>query len=331
MEDRKKEHLNLAFEATISRAQADPRFMYEPMLSAHPNNDINPFSFLGKKMNHPFWISSMTGGTQRAGAINNNLAKATGEFGLGMGLGSCRALFESDDHWDDFKMRESIGDEYPLFSNLGIAQLEKLLENNEGEKIDFLNRQLKADGTIIHINPLQEAFQPEGDILKRPPIECIQELIEKVESPIIVKEVGQGMGYESLKALLNLNIAAIEFGALGGTNFTKLEQMRRLDNSSIFESFTTIGHTAEEMTLMVNQIVEEGNTQCKQIIISGGIKSLLDGYYLTQICKLPAVIGMGSAFLQYALKDYSELKKFITNMTHAWNLAEAFLKVKNIK
>ncbi|GAF03085.1 beta/alpha barrel domain-containing protein [Saccharicrinis fermentans] len=328
MEDRKKEHLHLAFEATVSRAQADPRFMYEPLLSAHPNGEVKPFSFLGKKMNHPFWISSMTGGTQRAAAINVKLAKATGEFGLGMGLGSCRGLFESDDYWEDFNVRSWIGDDYPFYANLGIAQLEQLLKNKESEKIDYLNKQLKTDGTIIHINPLQEAFQPEGDVLKRPPIECIQELLEQVESPIIVKEVGQGMGLESLRALLNMNIAAIEFGALGGTNFTKLEQMRRLDISSIFESFTTVGHTAEEMTRMVNQIVEEGNTQCKQIIISGGIKSLLDGYYLTKISKLPAVLGMGSAFLNYALKDYQELQTFVKNMINAWQLAEAYLKIK---
>ncbi|SMO34048.1 isopentenyl-diphosphate delta-isomerase [Saccharicrinis carchari] len=328
MEDRKKEHLHLAFEANVNRAQADPRFMYEPMLSAHPTRDSEPFVFLGKTMKLPFWISSMTGGTQRAGAINSNLAKAAGEFGLGMGLGSCRSLFLSDDYWDDFKVRDLIGNDYPFYSNLGIAQLEELLVKNEVEKIDYLNRQLKTDGTIIHINPLQEAFQPEGDILKRPPIECIQELLEKIASPIIVKEVGQGMGYESIKALLHLDIAALEFGALGGTNFTKLEQMRRMGNSSLFEGFTRIGHTAEEMTLMVNQIVEKGGTKCPQIIISGGIKSLLDGYYLTQLCKLPAVVGMGAAFLNYALKDYTELQNFIVNMRKGWQLAESFLRVR---
>ena len=303
--------------------------MYEPLLAAHPAGNIEPFSFLGKKMNAPFWISSMTGGTQRAGAINAKLAKAAGEFGLGMGLGSCRSLFESDDHWDDFKVRHFISDAYPFYSNLGIAQVEKLLTDKEWGKIDLLNEKLQSDGTIIHVNPLQEAFQPEGDRYQRPPIETIQELLEKIKSPIIVKEVGQGMGYESLKALMRLNIEAIEFGALGGTNFTKLEQMRRMDNSSVFENFASIGHTAEEMVQMVNQIVEEEkDVQCRQLIISGGIKSLLDGFHLYKISKLPAVIGMGSAFLYYALKDYTELHKFIRNMTDTWQLAEAFIKVK---
>lgn len=327
MEDRKKDHIHLAFDAMVTKEEADKRFMYEPMLAGHPINELEPFEFLGKEMKLPFWISSMTGGTQRAGVINTNLAKAAGEFGLGMGLGSCRALFESDIHWDDFKMRPLISDAYPLYANLGIAQVEKLIANNQTDKIDYLNQQLHTDGTIIHINPLQEAFQPEGDRLQHPPIETIQAILELVKSPIIVKEVGQGMGYESIKSLLMLDIAALEFGALGGTNFTKLEQMRA-QNSSIFEGFAQVGHTAAEMTHMVNQIVDKHPVKCKQIIISGGIRSILDGYYLQKICKLPAVVGMGSAFLSYALKDYRQLQFLIQDMKKTWLLAENYLRIR---
>ena len=328
MQDRKKDHLHLAFEATIAKIQADKRFLYEPLLSAHPGNAPKPFTFLGKKMNAPFWISSMTGGTEQAAEINSKLAKAAGEFGLGMGLGSCRSLLKRNKHWSDFNVRHLITNAYPFYSNLGIAQVEKLLEDKAWEKIDALNDRLQTDGTIIHVNPLQEAFQPGGDRIKRPPIETIQALLEKIKSPIIVKEVGQGMGYNSLKALLKLKIEAIEFGAFGGTNFTKLEQMRNNNSSSVFDCFTTVGHSAEEMIQMVNQIVTEGNTQCKQVIISGGIQSVLDGYYLTKISKLPAVVGFGSTFLHYALQDYIELQKFIENMIYAWQLAEAFLSIK---
>jgi len=328
MEDRKKDHIHLAFEATVDKMMADRRFMYEPLLAAHPQQSNTPFEFLGKSMKNPFWISSMTGGTQKAASINAKLARVAGEFGLGMGLGSCRVLFDSDDHWDDFKVRRHIGYDSPFFSNLGIAQVEELVEKNEISKIDYLNKQLETDGTIIHINPLQEAFQPEGDRIKRPPIETIQAVLEQVKSPIIVKEVGQGMGYESLKALLKLNIAAIEFGALGGTNFTKLEQMRRRNQGSLFESFANVGHTAHDMVLMVNQIVEETDTQCKQIIISGGIKSILDGFYLQKISKIPSIVGMGSVFLHYSLKDYDHLKSMVQNMANAWQLAESYLRVR---
>ncbi len=327
MEDRKKDHIYMAFDSTVDEYQADKRFMYEPILGYHPDKKMDPIPFLGKQMKLPFWISSMTGGTQRAGAINTKLAMAAGEFGLGMGLGSCRSLFESDNHWSDFKMRHLIGYDYPFFSNLGIAQVESLVLNGETDKIDYLNQQLETDGTIVHINPLQEAFQPEGDRLKQPPLDTLKELLKQVKSPIIVKEVGQGMGYESIKSLLLLDIAAFEFGAFGGTNFTKLEQMRA-HNSSLFKGFSNIGHTAKEMTLMVNKIVDEQPVKCKQIIISGGIRSILDGFYLTKTCKLPAVVGMGAAFLQYALKDYEQLRSLIKDMEQAWQLADTFLRVK---
>ncbi|WP_068475354.1 type 2 isopentenyl-diphosphate Delta-isomerase [Saccharicrinis aurantiacus] len=328
MEDRKKDHIALAFKANLSNSENDQRFSYEPLLAAHPNGETSPIKFLGKTMQHPFWISSMTGGTKHANEINRNLAKVAQKYGLGMGLGSCRSLLDSDRNLSDFNVRSLIGDEQPFYTNLGIAQLEQLIDNDETDKILHLNDTLKADGLIIHINPLQEAFQPEGDRFKYAPIETIKKLISKLNIPIIVKEVGQGMGYESLKALLQLDIEAIEFGAFGGTNFTKLEQLR---NTNIYEqsdSFSYVGHTAEEMTLMVNHILEEIEPKCKQLIISGGINNVLDGYYLTQISKLPAVIGMGSEFLKHAIIDFDDLDEFVSELVEGYKLASHFLRVR---
>ncbi len=329
MEDRKKDHIDLAFKASINGSINDTRFYYEPLLAPHPSSETKPFSFLGKEMKFPLWISSMTGGTQMAKDINRNLAKIAGKFGLGMGLGSCRPLLESDDKLIEFDIRDYMGDNLPMYSNLGIAQIERLIEEKATDQIAELNHKLKADGTIIHINPLQEAFQPEGDKITRSPIDTISELVSLQNIPFIVKEVGQGMGYESLKALLQLEIEAIEFGAFGGTNFTKLEQMR---NTNIYEesdSFALIGHTAEEMTLMVNDIVSKEVPKCKQLIISGGINNILDGYYLTSISKLPAICGMGSAFLKHAIIDYDDLEEFVEELTQGWLLAKNYLTVKH--
>ncbi|MCW3788699.1 isopentenyl-diphosphate delta-isomerase [Plebeiibacterium sediminum] len=328
MEDRKKDHLQLAFKASVKDSEKDNRFSYEPMLSSHTDFSFTPFPFLGKEMNYPFWISSMTGGTEMAGIINKRLATAAGKYGLGMGLGSCRSLLENKNYFNDFCVRPYIGDKQPLYANFGIAQIEKMLDENSIDQIQQIRKDLDADGIIVHINPLQEAFQPEGDLLKRPPIETLTELLEMVESPIIVKEVGQGMGYESLKAVLKLNIAAFEFGAWGGTNFTKLEKMRNKNSIHAFDDFINVGHDAHEMTLMVNQIYEETDINCKQVIISGGIYSVLDAFYLHKICKIPSVIGMGSLFLEYALKSEDDLDLFISEMIEKWKLAEAFLRVK---
>ena len=330
MSDRKKDHINQAFQARVEKDEADKRFNYEPLLSAHPVEKLTPFSFAGKTMQLPLWISSMTGGTPQAGAINRNLARACNEFGLGMGVGSCRALLRNNQHLDDFNLRPIIGQDSPFYANLGIAQLEHLIEEKAVDKISKLIDLLQADGIIIHINPLQEAFQPEGEVFKRPPLDTIEEFLEITNTRVIIKEVGQGMGPESIERLLQLPIEAIEFGALGGTNFTLLELLRsKSDDLTASEAFGKIGHTAEEMTQMINEIVSKSNTyKCKQLIISGGITHILDGYYLQQLSKLTSVIGMGSALLKFASGEYEELQRYLKQVERSYQLALAYLKIR---
>ena len=331
MNDRKKDHINQAFQARIEKTAADQRFNYEPLLAAHPVSRPAPFSFAGKTMRLPLWISSMTGGTPQAGVINRNLARACNEFGLGMGVGSCRILLEDERHLDDFNLRPIIGEASPFYANLGIAQLEQLIENKAVDKISKLIDSLKADGIIIHINPLQEIFQPEGEVFKRPPLDTLQEFLETSHTRVIVKEVGQGMGPESIKRLLHLPIEAIEFGALGGTNFTLLELLRSQEKElTSFEAFAKVGHTAEEMTKMINEVVSKSNNYtCKQIIISGGITHVLDGYYLQQLCKLPSVIGMGSTLLKVASGKYEELQNYLQQVEKSYQLASTYLKIRD--
>jgi len=332
MEQRKRDHIALAFDSQTPGKDLDTRFVYEPMLSAHPNEATIPATdFLGKQQKLPMWVSSMTGGTKMAGRINRNLAQACREFGMGMGLGSCRIILDDDTHFADFDMRDVIGDDLPLYANLGINQVEILCKNKQIDKITRLIEKLRADGLYIHVNPFQEWFQPEGDRLMRPPIETIQELLEQVSFPIIVKEVGQGMGLESLRALLKLPIAGIEFGAFGGTNFAKLELMRNNEQpKELFEPLSYIGHDAYQMVDMVNIIVaEEGDKiKCRQLIVSGGIKSYLDGYYLIKKSKIPAIYGQASTFLKYALENYEPLREFISHQVSGLKMAYAYLRVR---
>lgn len=327
--ERKKDHIELAQQSQT--ALLDNRFYYEPLLAAHPQENLLPINFLGKQMLAPIWISSMTGGTAIAGKINENLARACAEFGLGMGLGSTRKLLLNDDYLSDFNLRPIIGNSQPFYANLGIAQIEKLLTEKATEKIDSLIHKINADGIFIHVNPFQEWLQPEGDIISRPPFETIQELLESASYKIIVKEVGQGMGYNSLKALFQLPIAAIDFAAHGGTNFSKVELLRsNTEKQLVFDSLTNIGHNADEMVIMTNEILKElgDKALCKQVIISGGIKTFLDGYYLINKINTHAVYGQGWAFLNHAQNSYEALQTFVKSQIEGLKLANAFLKIK---
>lgn len=326
-QDRKSDHIQLALGSQGNLQNHDRRFIYEPLLSAHPGEEDSPFPFLGKTMQFPLWISSMTGGTAAARKINKNLARACREFGLGMGLGSCRKILFSNDDFADFDWRGTVGDDRPFFANLGIAQVEQLIEKQQHKAIDDLLGRLRADGLIVHVNPLQEWFQPEGDRIQKAPLETIEKLLETAGYPVIVKEVGQGMGPESLRRLLKLPLAAVELAAFGGTNFSKLE-LARTHEKQVFEPFVHVGQTAFQMISDINaRVVAEKELKCSQVIVSGGIKNALDGYFYTSLSRLPAVFGMASAALRPASESYESLKTFIEQQLEQYRLAKAFLKI----
>ena len=331
--ERKQDHIELAFRSQVTAHEVDDRFYYEPILSAHPPkpSDLS-ISFLGKDMKVPIWVSSMTGGTAYAKKINHHLARVCRDFGIGMGLGSCRSLLYSDEYFVDFNIRPIMGHQVPFFANLGIAQVEELIYKGELYRIEKMLERLQADGLIIHVNPMQEWLQPEGDRIKVPPLETIASCLEKISYPMIVKEVGQGMGYESLKALFQLPLAAIDFAASGGTNFALLELHRGNPvQQKAFAPLAYIGHTAEEMVNMCNRVIVELGERlaCKQVIISGGIKHFLDGYYLMNKLTLACIYGQASAFLHYARKDdYLGLYDYVQAQVDGLALAKAYLKVK---
>jgi len=327
MEQRKQDHIRLTEDART--AEADPRFYYEPMLGHHAHLTVPPVNFIGKTMLAPIWVSSMTGGTERAATINANLAQACAEFGLGMGLGSCRPLLIDRSRWNDFNLRPVLGESVPFFANLGIAQLEDLLRQKNLAKVQDLIHELAADGLIIHVNPLQEWLQPEGDRFTKPPLETIQEVLEQLKFPVIVKEVGQGMGPRSIHALLQLPIAALDFGAFGGTNFSKLEWLRAGNSDRLLqEPFIRVGHRAETMLHWVHQCLQQptANIQCQQLIISGGIRDFLDGYYFVRVAKLASVYGQASGFLKHAQGDYSDLRTYVKGQIEGLSMAYACLE-----
>ncbi len=330
---RKQDHIELAFKSQVQQMQLDPRFSYEPILAAHPQAQLDKkFAFLGKTLSAPLWVSSMTGGTEWARTINHNLARVAKDFGFGMGLGSCRSLLSDNTYLGDFAVRPIIGDDLPLYANLGIAQIEQLFNNQQLHLIGNLIDKLQADGLIVHVNPMQEWLQPEGDRFEHPPLETIQRLIDAMpELNIIVKEVGQGMGPASLKALMQLPIQAIDFAASGGTNFALLELLRS-DPTLLetFEPLTKIGHSAEEMVKLSNQLLNELGEKalCKQLIISGGLRNFLDGYYLVEKSNAPAIYGQASAFLKHARGSYEDLYRFVELQIKGYRVAEQFLRIK---
>jgi isopentenyl-diphosphate delta-isomerase len=330
MEQRKSDHIRIALQSQVSPDEQDIRFHYEPLLQAHPAGDLPAFNFLGKQLRVPLWVSSMTGGTQGAKEINSNLARACREFGMGMGLGSCRILLHDNSYFDDFNMRDMIGENLPFYANLGIVQVEQLVHGNKVSLIHDLVSRLRSDGLIIHINPLQEWFQPEGDRLAYPPIDTIQRFLTMARYPVIVKEVGQGMGPASIRELFKLPLAAIEFAAFGGTNFARAELLRGSpERQFLYEPYTRIGEIGYDMIGYVNDVLNTHPTPGSyEVIVSGGIKNFLDGYYLISKIQATAIYGQASGFLQHANDSYESLQKYCIDQVNGLKLAYAYLTVR---
>lgn len=327
-DDRKQDHIDLAFKSTPSKQLQTGSIFYEPLLgSMKPESSQSNFEFASGTLLFPFWVSSMTGGTEKAKNINSNLAKACKEYGFGMGLGSCRPLLE-DKRWEDFAVRKLIGDKAPLYTNFGIAQLEELLVSGQVSKLDEITKKLQATGVIIHINPLQEFAQPEGDRYSRPAIESIKRFLDKTNFPVIVKEVGQGMGPKSLEELVKLPLAAIEFAGFGGTNFTLLEQARQRGISDYhanhLQMIGSVGHTCEQMIDWVNGFDFE--LHCQNFIISGGIINPVEGHILNEKLQYKSVIGMASQFLKHATGEYIELENYINSLLETYKLCNEFIR-----
>jgi isopentenyl-diphosphate delta-isomerase len=329
MSQRKDDHINMAATSVPNNIGADSRFNYEPLLKAQ-SAKMKPVHFLGKEMKHPLWISSMTGGSSKANRINHTLAEAAAEFGLGMGLGSCRTLLDNDRYFDDFNLRPVLGSGLPFYANLGIAQIEQILNDKEFSRIAELLDKLGADGLFVHVNPVQEFLQPEGDVLKKPAHETIAQLVDETAGAfkIMVKEVGQGMGPKSLSKLIQIGVDGIEFGAFGGTNFASIETMRNKSGyAGHLYPLSTFGHNAEEMVLSMNELYNDQKNPV-QLIISGGIKNFLDGYYFIQKSKMPAVYGMAGTVLRHAMESKKDLFDFIKAEVEGYAFASDFLTVK---
>ncbi len=328
-ESRKDSHLELAF--LSQNNSIDARFYYEPMIAAHP--DLNaewPVRLGNKTLKYPIWISSMTGGTDKTNEINMRLAKAVARFGLGMGVGSVRIAMEDAEKIRDFRLRPVLGENVPYYINFGIAQIEKSIKAKKLHLFRKMAELLEADGIIIHVNPLQEWMQPEGDRIEKAPIDTIERFLEEIDLPLIVKEVGQGFGYQSMKRLLQLPLAAVEFAANGGTNFSKLELQRNSLKSKYLMPFVHVGQTAEEMVELSNRLAAElgDKVKCPTLIISGGIRNFLDGYYLIRKAHTNALYGQASEILKHAKESQRALDEYIQYQIEGLLLARTYLTLK---
>jgi isopentenyl-diphosphate delta-isomerase len=224
---RKADHIRINLEEDVSFKKLTSGLeKYFFMHQALPEIDLaevdTSLALLGKRLQRPLLISSMTGGTAEARTINRTLAEAAQITGMAMGLGSMRAAIEDASLADTYQVRD-VAPDILLFANLGAVQL------NYGYDLAQCQRaveMIEADALILHFNALQEAVQPEGDGNFSGLLGKIESICRQLPVPVIAKEVGWGFSKEAASRLAEAGIAAIDVAGAGGTSWSQVEMYR---------------------------------------------------------------------------------------------------------
>jgi isopentenyl-diphosphate delta-isomerase len=297
-EARKSRHLDICLEDDVaSRLDAGfsrVRLHHEALPECALEDIDTSTSFLGSRLAAPIVISSMTGGTERARAINFNLAIAAERAGVALALGSHRAALEDPALLSTYRVRD-VAPKVALFANIGAVQLKY------GMTVDDARRAVEsiaADGLYLHLNPLQEALQVGGDTNFRNLLPRIGELCRTLGAPVIAKGVGSGISVRTAARLLDAGVAAIDVAGAGGTSWARVEGRRSGDpkREVLAESFGAWGYPTVDATIELRRAFPHAT-----IVASGGVRTGLDVAKALAVGANAAALGL--PFLEPATKS----------------------------
>lgn len=271
---RKSDHIRINLEqdvaSRVTTGLERVRFVHQ----AVPELDMTEIdlstTIFGKTLRAPLLISCMTGGTEEALMINRNLAAAAQHAGVAMGLGSMRAAVVHPELAYTFQVRD-VAPDVMLFANIGAVQL------NYGFSVDQCKRaveMVQADVLVLHLNPLQEALQPEGDVNWAGLLSKIERVARALPVPVVAKEVGWGISRRAATDLVNAGVAGIDVAGAGGTSWSQVEMYRAQTEAQrrIAEAFVDWGIPTADSIRFVREAAPG-----LPIIASGGLKNGVDG------------------------------------------------------
>jgi isopentenyl-diphosphate delta-isomerase len=312
---RKKEHLEICLDTEAVTAPLGTGLdRYRFVHNALPELDLDEIdpsvTFLGKRLEAPVLISSMTGGFDMARQINRNLAAAAQRLGLAMGVGSQRVALEEASVATSFQVRD-VAPDILLFGNLGAVQL------NYGYTIEHCRRaveMINADGLILHLNVLQEAAQPEGNRNFKGLTAKIAEVCRQAEFPVIAKEIGSGISADVAVRLQDAGVRAIDVAGRGGTSWYTVEARRVSRGEGAKSTFAAWGIPTDEALVQVRRAVPD-----MPLVASGGIRSGLD---MAKCLALGAdVAALGQPLLAPALESADKVVEFLAGIIHEIKIA----------
>lgn len=270
IQSRKRKHLEVCLNEAVEYQSLTTGFEgYRLRYRALPELALEEVDlstvFLGKTLKAPFLVGAMTGGEENGARINHALAEAAERLEVGMMLGSQRVMLEKPQSLASFQVR-SVAPTTLLIGNLGLVQL------NKGYGLEQIQQavwQVGADAIALHTNPLQEATQG-GDTDFRGLLDKLRGLLPQIPFPVILKEVGHGIGREIAEELMDLPIAALDVAGAGGTCWAKVEELVRF-GQVLHPDLVEIGIPTAQALIETRQVLPK-----LPLIASGGIRSGTD-------------------------------------------------------
>ena len=309
-QSRKKDHLRIATSSVAQTGDAGfggYRFVHNALPEINYDDIDISTKFLGKEVKMPFFISCMTGGVAVGKKINRNLAQAAEKYGIAMGVGSQRAAIE-DSKLASLFLARKVAPSIPLIANVGLVQLNYGFTYKEMNKcVDMIG----ADALAVHINPIQEVIQPEGDRNFADLLPKLADALPRIKVPVIAKEVGFGLSPRVIRRLYKVGIRYFDTAGWGGTSWAVVEGERRDDYRSLGRLYGDWGIPSSKCIADANTLRPEFKSKVT-ILGSGGVRTGVD---VAKALALGAdLVGIAMPFALAAQSSYSEVCKLIEKL-----------------
>jgi isopentenyl-diphosphate delta-isomerase len=311
---RKDEHVLFSKKQVRGLNDFDAMELIHDGLTTLKLDDIDPSTtILGKKFPYPIYINAMTGGTDKTRKINEKLALIAKKFKLPLFIGSQSIALKQPEVEDTFTIVREVYEEGFIVANVSA----NASVNDAKKAVEMLN----ANALAIHINLIQELAMGEGDRDFSRWTDNIREIIKNLNVPVIVKEVGFGMSYQTIKTLVDLGVEYIDISGKGGTNFASIERMRNQEDFSVFEQLGISTYdslrNAESFHLNVH------------IYASGGIRHALD--VIKALVLGAEAVGLSYYFLNLTSLEEEEMYERVAQLLEDINKLMLLFNAKTIK
>jgi isopentenyl-diphosphate delta-isomerase len=267
---RKIEHIEICLDEEV---QCQRSTMFEDIDFIHnalPEMDKDKIdlatNFFGLRSAAPLVIAAMTGGHPKTRSINQRLASAAEALGIPIGVGSQRAAVEDPSLADTFTVVRETAPSVPVIANIGATHV-----NEASEAVSMID----ADLLAVHLNPLQEAIQPEGDCNSEGALEGIAAIVDSVDVPVIIKETGAGISSDVAKLLEEIGVAGVDVGGVGGTSWAGVEYFRAQKEDDDLKAQLGLEFWDWGIPTALSVIMVLDSTEL-DVIATGGIRGGLD-------------------------------------------------------